>query len=59
MKKKKNSGNVMVEYIMVLLLFSIGVYTTIARENEDSTVPSLVEALNERQNTFVDHIHEL
>lgn len=55
----KNKGSVFTEYIVVLLVCSLGIYFAFVGNNDepDATgIPPLVEAVHDRQSTFVDSI---
>lgn len=59
--RKNNKGSVFTEYVVVMLALSLGVYfALVGNSGEPDPTPSgvqpLVEAVHERQQSFVDSV---
>lgn len=54
--KKKHKGSVISEFIVVTAFFSLVAYFALVGGDEEAVVPSVVDALHDRQDVFVDRI---
>lgn len=57
--KTRNNGSVFTEYTVVLLVCALGIYFAFVGNSDEpdpSAIPPLVEAVHDRQASFVDSI---